>query len=221
MELATGGVEGTLLFFGRAVGDQRSTFVIQGGEHDLRHRSLPQPRALVQVRDARRQAATYCRGACAGSRQTVVRRHPVRLLSDMWKPYLRVIHERCTNAVNILDRFHIVAKMNDALDDVRAAKARRLAQDGFQPASRKPDGACSSARPISPARNATGFAISCATTSRRCGQKEDFQQFWDHDSPGWAAKFLDDWCQQAMRSRIEPMKKIANTLRGHRELILN
>jgi transposase len=24
-----------------------------------------------------------------------------------------------------------------------------------------------------------------------------------------------------MRSRIEPMKKIANTLRGHRELILN
>jgi len=51
MEFATGRVEGTLLLLGRAVGDQRSTFVIQGGEHDLRHRSLPQPRALVQVRD--------------------------------------------------------------------------------------------------------------------------------------------------------------------------
>jgi len=50
--------------------------------------------------------------------------------SDMWKPYLRVIRERCTNAVNILDRFHIVAKTNEALDDVRAAEARRLAQDG-------------------------------------------------------------------------------------------
>jgi transposase len=47
--------------------------------------------------------------------------------SDMWKPYLRVICERCTNAVSILDRFHIIAKMNDALDDVRAAEARRLA----------------------------------------------------------------------------------------------
>jgi hypothetical protein len=23
-----------------------------------------------------------------------------------------------------------------------------------------------------------------------------------------AAKFLDDWCQQVMRSRIEPMKKV-------------
>jgi len=36
--------------------------------------------------------------------------------------------KRCANAINILDRFHIVAKMNEALDDVRAAEARRLAR---------------------------------------------------------------------------------------------
>jgi transposase len=51
--------------------------------------------------------------------------------------------------------------------------------------------------------------------------KEDFQQFWDYDSPAWAAKFLAEWCRQTMRSRIEPMKKIARMLRAHRELILN
>src|SRR5208283_5178777 len=39
--------------------------------------------------------------------------------------------------------------------------------------------------------------------------------------PAWAGKFLDDWCRQAMRSRIEPMKNIARSLRQHRELILN
>jgi transposase len=33
--------------------------------------------------------------------------------------------------------------------------------------------------------------------------------------------FLDFWCRQTMRSRIEPMKKIARTLRSHRELLLN
>ena len=37
----------------------------------------------------------------------------------------------------------------------------------------------------------------------------------------WAGKFLDEWCRQVMRSRIEPMKKIARSLREHRELILN
>ena len=57
--------------------------------------------------------------------------------SDMWKPYLRVIREKCPNALNILDRFHIVAKMNDALDDVRAAEARRMAQDGYEPVLKK------------------------------------------------------------------------------------
>ena len=39
--------------------------------------------------------------------------------------------------------------------------------------------------------------------------KEDFQQFWESESPSWAGKFLDEWCRQVMRSRIEPMKKIA------------
>ena len=51
--------------------------------------------------------------------------------------------------------------------------------------------------------------------------KEAFQQLWDYNSPAWARKFLDDWCRQVKRSRIEPMKKIARSLRQHRELILN
>jgi transposase len=38
----------------------------------------------------------------------------------MWQPYLKVIREKCSQALHILDRFHIVAKMNLALDDARA-----------------------------------------------------------------------------------------------------
>lgn len=50
--------------------------------------------------------------------------------------------------------------------------------------------------------------------------KEAFQQLWDYTLPAWAGRFLDEWCRQTMRSRIEPMKKIACSLRQHRELIL-
>ena len=50
---------------------------------------------------------------------------------------MRVIRERCPNALNILDLFHIVAKMNKALDDVRAAEVRRLARDGYEPVLHK------------------------------------------------------------------------------------
>jgi transposase len=57
----------------------------------------------------------------------------VFVCSDMWEPYLKVIREKCSEALHILDRFHIVAKMNKALDEVRAGESRRIASDGGVP----------------------------------------------------------------------------------------
>ena len=51
--------------------------------------------------------------------------------------------------------------------------------------------------------------------------REDFQRFWEYVSPAWAGKFLDEWCSRTMRSRIEPMQKVARSLCEHRDLILN
>ena len=51
--------------------------------------------------------------------------------------------------------------------------------------------------------------------------KEDFQQLWTYQSATWAGKFLDAWCTATLRSRIEPMKKIARMCRRHQPLILN
>jgi transposase len=144
--------------------------------------------------------------------------------SDMWKPYLRVIEERCTHALNILDRFHIVAKMNAALDEVRAGEARRLVQDGFEPVLKKSRWCL-----LKRKQNLTGnqrvrlrdLLRYNLKSVRAYLLKEDFQQFWDYASPTWAGKLLDQWCRQVMLSQIEPMKKVAKTLRGHRELILN
>jgi transposase len=50
--------------------------------------------------------------------------------SDMWKPYLKVIREKCSEALHILDRFHIVDKMNKALNEVRAEETRRMKREG-------------------------------------------------------------------------------------------
>ena len=58
-------------------------------------------------------------------------------------------------------------------------------------------------------------------TVRAYLQREDFQRFWEYRSPYWAACFLVEWCERVMRSRIEPMKKVARTLQSHGELILN
>jgi transposase len=144
--------------------------------------------------------------------------------SDMWRPYLRVIRERCSNALNILDRFHIVAKMNDALNDVRSAEARKLVADGYEPVLSKTRWCVLKRRENLTSnqrirlRDILKYNLQ---TVRAYLLKEQFQQFWDYDSPTWAGKFLDQWIALVMRSRIEPMKKVAKTLRSHRELILN
>jgi hypothetical protein len=57
----------------------------------------------------------------------------VFVCSDMWEPYLKVIREKCSEALHILDRFHIVAKMNKALDEVRAGESCRMAMEGRTP----------------------------------------------------------------------------------------
>jgi transposase len=144
--------------------------------------------------------------------------------SDMWRPYLDLIKEHCSQALNILDRFHIVAKMNLAIDEVRAAEARRLAAAGYEPVLRKSKW-CLLKRPenlTDPQRLRLRDLLQFNLRSVRAYLlKEQFQQLWQYDWPTWAGKFLDQWCTQTMRSRIEPAKKFARTVRAHRELILN
>lgn len=38
---------------------------------------------------------------------------------DMWDPYIKAIQEQCPNAKLVFDKFHVVKKVNEALDKVR------------------------------------------------------------------------------------------------------
>lgn len=144
--------------------------------------------------------------------------------SDMWQPYLHVIREKCSQALHILDRFHIVAQMNKALDEVRASEARQMAREGHEPLLKKTRWCVLKRKDnLTPQqkfrlRDLLRYNLQ---TVRAYLLKEDFQQFWKYNSPKWAGMFLDFWCRQTMRSRIEPMKKIARMLRVHRPLLLN
>ena len=144
--------------------------------------------------------------------------------SDMWKPYLKVIREKCGQALHVLDRFHIVKKLQEAVDDVRAAEAKQMASDGYEPILKKARW-CLLKRPenLTPKqkvklRDLLRYNLQSV---RAYLLKEDFDQFWDYVSPTWAGKFLDEWCSQTMRSQIEPLKKVVKMLRAHRPLILN
>ena len=142
----------------------------------------------------------------------------------MWKPYLKVVAERAQQAVQVLDRFHIMSHFSQAIDEVRAAEARKLAAEGRAPVLKH-----SRWLLLKRPENLTdGQAERLAELVRRNLRtvrayllKEDFQSLWGYVSPYWAGRFLDRWCTRAMRSRLEPMKEVARMVRSHRDLILN
>jgi transposase len=144
--------------------------------------------------------------------------------SDMWRPYLRVVAKKASQAVHVLDRFHIAAQLSKAIDEVRAKEVKDLKARGYEPILKRSRWLLLKR----PEHLTTAQDVKLADllrynlrSTRAYLLKEDFQFFWDYRSPYWAGRFLDEWCQRTMRSRLEPMKKVARTLRAHRELLLN
>lgn len=146
------------------------------------------------------------------------------ICTDMWKPYLQIIAEKAPDAVNVLDRYHIMSHMNKAIDKVRSDETRELVKAGKEPVL-KNSRWCLLKRP----ENLTEKQIDKLSDLLKCNTKtirayllkEDFQRFWEYKSPAWAGKYLDEWCIRTMRSRIDPMKKVAKMLRRHKPLLLN
>jgi len=144
--------------------------------------------------------------------------------SDMWRPYLKVIAKKASQAIHILDRFHIVANLNKALDEIRATEAKRLTREGYEPLLKRSRW-CFLKRPENltdkqqvKLRDLLQYDLKSV---RGYLLKESFQGVWEYTSAYWAGRFLDGWVARAMRSRLEPIKKVARSIRTHRELILN
>jgi transposase len=153
-----------------------------------------------------------------------VRRSIRFVCSDMCQAYLNVIAEQLSKAVHVLDRFHIMKKMNEAIDEIRRDEARRLKQDGYE-AVLTNSRWCLLKRPENLTDKQTVKLAELLRYNLRSVRgyllREDFQRFWEYTSAGWAGKFLDQWCTRTLRTRLEPMKKVVASLCEHRDLILN
>ena len=139
----------------------------------------------------------------------------------MWQAYLKVIAKRVPYA---LDRFHVMQKTIKAIDKVRAAEARQMKDDGYEPLLtgsrwlllKRPENL--NEKLAAKLRELLQYNLKSVRSHL---MKEDFQTFWTYTYPAWSGKFLDAWYSRAIRSKIEPMKQMAKTLRNKRELLLN
>jgi len=123
-----------------------------------------------------------------------------------------VIAKKAVQAIHILDRFQIMGHLSKVIDKVQAEEARGLKAAGYEPVLTRTRWLL-----LKRPENLTGKQESKLADLL----KEEFQGFWAYKSPYWAGQFLDNWCTKTMRSKIEPMKKVARMLRKHRPLLMN
>jgi transposase len=170
----------------------------------------------------RRTQATLRRGLAALGTEVV---QGLRFVcSDMWRPYLNVIAAQAGQALHVLDRFHITSHLNQAVDQVRRAESGRLrgAAAGAKLKRMRWQLLRRGSRVRGVAKQRLcGLLRANLATGRAWMLKETFRDFWRYRSLPWARAFLSVWTERALRSRLEPMRKVARMLRSHEELILN
>lgn len=144
--------------------------------------------------------------------------------TDMWRPFINVSQRFAANALHVLDRFHIAKNLNKAVDETRRREAAELRRTGDK-VTLKDSRWCLLKRPENLTKPQRGRLRALLKLNLKIARayllKEDFDHFWEYGSPTFAGNFLDRWCKQALASRIEPMQRMARTLTGHRDLLLN
>ena len=146
------------------------------------------------------------------------------VVSDMWRPYLAVVRKQMSAAVQILDRFHLTALLNKAVDQVRRGEGFALRGERRGQRLKKTRWLLLKprARVRGQARQRLDAVIhSKLKTARAWMLKEAFAHFWTYHHPRWAGAFLAAWVTRALRSRLPPLRKVAQTFRKHQPLILN
>ena len=145
--------------------------------------------------------------------------------SDMWKAYLKVIKERLSHAVHVLDRFHIVAHLNKVVDEVCRQEVARLKRAG-KPAYLKNTRwillkKASSLTERAVTRLKELLQLNLVTVKAYLAKKA-FDNLWDCPDAASASRFIDEWTEDVMRHPDMPqMKKFVTMIRSHKELILN
>jgi transposase len=106
--------------------------------------------------------------------------------SDMWRPYLNVITEKLSQAVHVLDRFHVMKQFGKALDEIRAAEAKQLERDGYEPVLKRSRW-CFLKRPENLTDKQTVKLSELLKYNLRTVRayllREEFQRLWEYTSP--------------------------------------
>lgn len=149
---------------------------------------------------------------------------------DMWRAFENSIRAHCRKKVGdeiivakiIYDRFHVMRKLNEALNTVRKAELgkalgrfkKTLSGKKFVLLKRR-------ARVRGKAREALDAILAASPRLFKAHLlKESFGHLWDYTYKGCARRFWEDWKAQLKWSRLEPYRKFVKMIESRFDGIL-
>jgi transposase len=144
---------------------------------------------------------------------------------DMWKAYINAVEQNLPagKAAITHDPFHIIQNMNKAVDQVRRREIGLLSTEqakvlkgtrfmwlyGFENLPEKWD------------ERIKELKDSQMHTARAWRLKEQLRAMYQCETYAQAEAFFKVWNRDAMRSKLEPVKKVAQMLKAHLPQVLN
>jgi transposase len=154
--------------------------------------------------------------ACAGLESVAM---------DMWAPYIAATRAHVPEADGkiVFDKFHVAKHLGDAVDQVRRRENRELRAEGDDRLVatkywwlQNPDRMSG--------RHWCEFAplrTSRLRVARAWAIKEAALCLWGYVRRGWAERMWQRWYGWAIRSRLEPVKRVARMIQKHWQGVLN
>ena len=141
---------------------------------------------------------------------------------DMWQAFETSTRKNVPNASIVYDRFHISKYLGEAVDKVRRAEHKGLMKVGDERLKGARYSLLFNPENLTEEKDHQLNAIVKSTlkTGRAWQLKELFRYFWEETDAVGGRAFFERWYSWAIRSRLEPVKKVARMFKGRLERIL-
>jgi len=141
---------------------------------------------------------------------------------DMWPAYITATENKVPDAKIVFDKFHVVKHVVDAVDKVRRKENKALRKQGDDRlVGTKYDWLTNPERMKNQQkREFRALRDSSLKTARAWAIKETLGDLWTYSYGAAARSFFSRWYGWARRSRLEPVKKAAKTVKNHLNNIL-
>ena len=146
---------------------------------------------------------------------------------DMWQAYENSVETNAPQAEIVFDKFHIAKHLNEAVDKVRRAEHNELKAKGddrltglrqlllYHPENLDKERSEQLSDFLGERKRQQ------LRTARAWGLKDYFRWFWTYPDSASAEEFFEEWYAWAIRSRLQPVKRVARMLKRRLKHILS